>query len=587
MLAAPKVKSCIKLRPYQADAEQQIYSAWASPGVSNVLAVLPTGAGKTVTFANILAANEGPAIAIAHRQELVSQISLALARNGVEHSIVGPPKVHKLCTRLHLKNLNRNFVKPNKPIKVGGVDTLIKRQKELAAWAASVTLWVQDEAHHVLGANKWGVACNMFPNAKGLGVTATPTRADGKGLGRHADGVFDRMVEGPGMRELIDLGYLTDYRIIGVKTEGYDRAAIKIGASGEMTKGSIKKELLGSKIVGDVVKHYSRHARGKLGVTFADSVDTARAIAEKFNSAGIPAAVLHGGSSDEERFGVLEAYKKREILQLVNVDLFGEGFDLPAIEVVSFARPTQSLSLFIQQFGRGLRLMIDKEYTDNWDDYTPVERRQIIAASSKPRAIIIDHVGNLVHGLPDAFRPWTLDRRERRGRGAANDDVIPTRACLNPSCLSVYERVKPVCPYCGFEPVRAEKSGPEFVDGDLSELDPKVLEAMRGDIKKVDQSLEDYERALTIRKCPRNGTERNLANHAKRQRYQAALRRSIEWWAGFLRARGMCDREINRRFWFAFGLDTMTAQTLGPADALILADKINTKLTELVKHACN
>ena len=200
------------LRPYQAKAKQYIYDAW-DQGFVNVLAVLPTGAGKTVLFSDIIHDHRGASCAIAHRQELVSQISLALARDKVRHRIIGPKSVVKLCVNLHMLELGASYYDPSSTCAVAGVDTLVRRGDELNGWLESVTLCVQDEAHHVLESNKWGTAFKMFPNAKGLGVTATPLRADGKGLGRHVDGLFDTMVEGPGMRDLIEMGFLTEYRV--------------------------------------------------------------------------------------------------------------------------------------------------------------------------------------------------------------------------------------------------------------------------------------------------------------------------------------------------------------------------------------
>lgn len=199
------------LRDYQSDVLRGIVAEWTA-GARNVLAVLPTGGGKTVCFAYAIANHPGGSVAIAHRAELVSQMSLALAREGVRHRVIGPASLSRSCERLHLDELQRLYVDPNARCAVASVDTLVRMDKS-DPWFAQVTLWVQDEAHHVLADNKWGDACAMFPNARGLGVTATPLRADGKGLGRHADGLMDALVVGTTMRELIERGYLTDYRV--------------------------------------------------------------------------------------------------------------------------------------------------------------------------------------------------------------------------------------------------------------------------------------------------------------------------------------------------------------------------------------
>jgi len=202
----------MRLRPPQSRFKQNINTAW-DKGARNVLGVYPTGGGKTVVFSDIINDERNPSCAIAHRQELVSQISVALARNDIRHRIIGPPSVVRLVVGLHIAESGMSYYDPSAPCAVAGVRTLTRRGDSLANWLNSVKLWVQDEAHHVLRNNEWGNASGMFPNARGLGVTATPTRADGKGLGRHADGLFDTMIEGPDMRALINEGWLTDYRV--------------------------------------------------------------------------------------------------------------------------------------------------------------------------------------------------------------------------------------------------------------------------------------------------------------------------------------------------------------------------------------
>ena len=141
----------IQLRPFQSDLRQAIYDQWVA-GAKNVLAVMPTGAGKTVLFSDIIANTPGACVAIAHRQEIVTQISLALARNEVRHRVIGPKALASACTQLHLMELNRNYVDPMNRVAVAGVDTLIRMDFE--PWFNAVNLVVQDEAHHLLSKNK-------------------------------------------------------------------------------------------------------------------------------------------------------------------------------------------------------------------------------------------------------------------------------------------------------------------------------------------------------------------------------------------------------------------------------------------------
>src|SRR5271165_845796 len=201
----------MELRPYQIEAMNDIYAAWKA-GAVNVLAQLATGAGKTVLFSKIIADNPGHSIAIAHRVELVSQISLMLARYGIRHNLVAQNNARREIVAIHMQELGRSYYDPQARTNVAGVDTLLRMDRR-TPWFNQVSLVVQDEGHHPLKKNKWGTAAGLFPNARGLYPTATPLRADGQGLGRHADGLMDALVIGPSMRDLINMGYLTDYRI--------------------------------------------------------------------------------------------------------------------------------------------------------------------------------------------------------------------------------------------------------------------------------------------------------------------------------------------------------------------------------------
>jgi superfamily II DNA or RNA helicase len=248
---------------------------------------MPTGAGKTVMFSDVLREYPGYSCACAHRQELVGQISLALARQEVRHSILAPDTVVRNIVRIHHEEVGRSFYEANARCHVAGVDTLI-RLPPSSPWLPQVGLWVMDEAHHVLRENKWGRAIAMFPNARGLGVTATPLRADGKGLGAHADGPFESMIQGPTMRELIRAGHLTDYRPFCPPSD-LDLSDVPTSAGGDYSPEPLRKAVHRSHIVGDVVSTYLRLARGKLGVTFAVDIDHATEIAQAYRDAGVPA----------------------------------------------------------------------------------------------------------------------------------------------------------------------------------------------------------------------------------------------------------------------------------------------------------
>jgi len=575
----------LQLRPFQHDLKTAIYKAWGE-GHRNVMPVAATGSGKTVLFSNILEEYNGYRASLAHRQELVSQMSITLGRNGVRHNLIAPENVRRMIVSLHIAELGTSYYDPNSKCHCAGVDTLIRMTPE--PWMQQVGLQVQDEAHHVLRENKWGKAAAMFPNAYGLFPTATPTRADGKGLGRHADGIVDVLLQAPGMRDIINMGYLTDYRIICVESD-IDISAVGISeATGDFNAAALRKAHHDSpKIVGDVVREYLKYAKGKLGITFAVDVDEATKIAAEYRLAGIPAEVVSAKTPDNLRHNIIQRFKRRELLQLVNVDLFGEGFDLPAIEVVSFARHTNSFSLYSQQFGRALRLMIESHLGARWADMTDAERRFHIANSVKPRAIIIDHVGNVARhfGPPDALwraGKWTLDRRESGVRGKRDPDAIPYRICANPRrddtglpCAEPYERTHKFCPHCGHYPAPAERSGPLMVDGDLTELSDEALAKMRGEIlANIGDNGATWHGDEMVYAM-------NKRRHYDKQMAVYNLRNAVAWWAGYQNSQGRSDSESYRLFFYKFGIDVGSMMALPRQEAEALHARV---AAELAKH---
>ena len=536
----------ISLRPYQQRLDSAIDHAW-SQGHRVVMAVAPTGSGKTVLFTKKLREHTGASCAIAHRRELITQMSLTLARNGVRHRVIGTDDTAKACKKLHIRKLGRHFIDVNSPCGVASVDTM-KPKPEWAQWFAQVTRWIGDEGHHFLQANKWGKAVALFTNpaVRGLLVTATPTRADGKGLGSDNDGLADVLVEGPSLRELIHLGYLTEYRIFTAPSD-VDYSHVPVGPSGELVHAKLREAVHASgTFVGDVVKSYLAHAPGKLGVTFAVDVESASEIAAAFRAAGIPAECVHAGTPDELRADILARFERREVLQLVNVDLFGEGFDLPAIECVTLARKTESFSLFAQQCGRALRPMEGKDH-----------------------AIIIDHVGNVFRHavmridpwlqrpvIDLCYRNWSLDRSGSRG-GSTPADVIPVRYCLNPACLEPFERYRKCCPFCGEAiPEPAGRSAPEQVEGDLGELDAATVAELFSRI----QGVQTAQAPGNLEYAARIGAQKRMD---ERRAAQSAVQNALAWFGGWLDARGITDRgEQWRAFFHTFGADIATVQAL-------------------------
>jgi DNA repair protein RadD len=559
------------LRDFQSDLENQIFEAWQQPNVFNIMPVAPTGAGKTVLVSSVIQRYGVPTCGIAHRQELVSQFALALNRDRVPHGVIAPKEVISSIIQLEHETHGYSAYSYRADTRVAGIDTLVNHDKS-DRWLSHVGLVVIDEGHHVLRENKWGAGMALFPNARGLFPTAHAVRADGRGLGRGADGLVDALCIGPSGRNLVNRGFLTDYRVLCPSSD-IDFSHVPIGSTGDYSMPKLRAATHGSnKIVGDVVRHYLHHAGGKLGITFAVDIEAAKELCAGYRSAGVPAEIITAKTPIAQRARLMRQFRNRELLQLVSVDCLGEGTDVPAIEVVSMVRKTASWQLFCQQFGRALRIMVSDELNAAWGGFTDGERLAHIAASGKPHALIIDHVGNTIfHGLPDVKQEYNLERRESRSRG--KNDAIPLRCC--PKCTQPYERVLTQCPWCGDIPEPSGRSSPEAVEGDLVLLDFEVLKAIRGEISRLDRPPQFPKDASTE---IRGAITRR---HRERQSAQNVLRDTMKLWGGWREHVGESIRTAHKRFYLTFGVDVMTAQTLNAADAESLDAKIR---AHLAKH---
>lgn len=304
-----------------------------------------------------------------------------------------------------------------------------------------------DETHY--GSNQLGRIIDWAKSAGafGVGLSATPDRTDGKGLGMW----YDNMIEGPSVRSLMDMGNLSEYRAFAPNTP--DLSGIKTVA-GDYAKGQLADFMEHDRVlIGDAVKHYKSHANGMLNVTFCASVKHAKMVAQTFNDAGVPSAHISGDMDDDERSRIIKAFARRHIKVLTSCQMLQFGFDLSSaaqmdvtVECMSDLQPTKSLSLQLQKFGRVLR--------------------------PKPQpALIFDHAGNIGrHGLPDDEREWTLASRDRASR-ASSEKTEPTRQCAE--CFMVH-RPSPSCPACGHVyPVQSRMI--EEVEGELQEVTRKPM----------------------------------------------------------------------------------------------------------------
>lgn len=541
------------LRPYQEKLVKDTYQQWDA-GKQFVAMVSSTGSGKSMTLTAIVAKERDRGqyvLVLAHRRELITQLSDTMGRMEIRHQVIAANKVVRFAAKQSMENHGVNYVDPNARVMVASVQSMrAEKVAELAKLGDKLTV-VQDEFHHATKKSKtWGGVLTPLMNAgaRGLGPTATPCRADGQGLSRETDGYADVIVEGPSMRWLIDNGYLSQYKIYCPPTDLRLDNVETSKTTGDYKEKELKAEIGRSHIVGDIVSHYLKICPGKRGITFTVGVDTAEEVAEEYRKRGVPAIALSGRNADEERVQAIRDLKSGKILQIVNDSLIGEGVDIPAVEVVSFARPTQSYALYAQMFGRALR---------------PFE--------GKSHAIIIDAVSNVMrHGLPDAPREWSLDRRERR---TGKSEPSTVRVCT--ACAAVYERFRDACPDCG-EPVPkpAQRSGPEFVDGDLYELDPDVLAQMRNEVVGARETPEAMRDRLTAQHVPVPGVMANVKRQKERLDALVKLDVSLSVWAGYRRAEGLSDSEIFRKFYLTYGVSWLEAQALKAADADKLRERI-------------
>lgn len=540
----------IVLRPDQLALKAGIYDAWNN-GAHTVAGVLPTGGGKSIVMSDIIQdqhANGAMQCVAAHRNELVGQMSLHVARRGIKHRLIASAKAISGIVAEHRAEFNRSFIVPDANCTVASVQTLASRAEMLKPWAQQVDNFYGDEGHHYTAQNMFGGVTAMFTHARALLVTATPSRADGLGLGRHADGIVDAMVCGPTMRELIELGALADYQI-AIPESDFTIDDADLAPSGDWSTARMREASKKSHIVGDVVQSYVKWSYGQRAIVFATDVDTATEMANSYNAVGIPAAAVSAKTPSEVRTEMIRRFRDGRLWVLVNVDLFGEGFDVPACMTVIMARPTASLAVYLQQFGRALRVLAGKAY-----------------------GLVIDHVSNWKrHGFPDKPHVWTLDRREKRAKRVPDPEEIELTACR--SCSRPYERCLPACPYCGAVPPLPDPASRtlEKVDGDLMLLTAEMLASMRAAmVLESPASVAQRVGAVAGSQAATYHMNHQMERHGAQER----LRDAIDQWAGVQRAMGRDDQQSYRRFYLTAGVDVLTAQTLPRADMDNLADMV-------------
>ena len=361
------------LRPYQNDNKSKIYESWKTN--RSVMLQMPTGTGKTRLFVSILRdfhkhalkiKKQVRALVLVHRVELIDQISDELgARYGLAHGFI------------HAQDRERRKF----PFHIASVQTLNKR---LDNWSDyNFDFIIVDEAHHVL-ADSYKKIIKTFPEAKVLGVTATPYRLSGAGFKPE----FDVLIESDPIKSFINNGYLSKFEYYSIPAYSYMQNQIdnisSVDASGDYSNAEMMATCDKDKIRAQIVETYLKYANGKKGIVYTINKKHNQHLCEAFCEKGINAVAIDSDTDAEKREQLIENFRNGKITVLCNVDIFSEGFDCPDIEFVQLARPTKSLSLFLQQVGRGLRMSENKEKT-----------------------IFLDNVGLYNRfGLPDTKRQW-------------------------------------------------------------------------------------------------------------------------------------------------------------------------------------
>ncbi len=423
------------LRKYQAESVKKTLAALEKFG--GAVLQMPTGAGKTKTAMEIVAGHEGVVWFLCHRKEIIRQTAKAFREAGIDFGVISPAKDTETGKRYEFQ--------PEKRVQIASVGSICRRIGKLPA--PSLVIW--DECHHTPAAS-WRDIRDKTQAAKHVGLTATPERQDGAGLRE----LFDEMIVGPSIKELVDEGWLSWFRYFAPSEPDLSAARMQ---AGDYRKDDIEKVMNTPVLIGDAVSEYKKSIPGKRALVFAVSVDASKALVEKFREEGIAAAHVDANTPDDERDAAVADLASGEICVLSNVEVFTEGFDIPAIDAVILMRPTRSVRLLLQMIGRALRV-----------------------AEGKDCAMIFDHAGLYnEHGWFADDWHWSLDGGAAKERRKALERG--PRKC--PECKEVRAEREPVCA-CGFEFPTGREIG-EF-DG--------ILREIRGEVPEGCETQADFAR---------------------------------------------------------------------------------------------
>lgn len=411
-------------------------------GNRRVLMQLPTGGGKTLVASEILkqtTLNGFNSIFVADRRKLIDQTAEKLDAYGVENGIIMAGKQPSFFA----------------PVQVASIQTLYSRAiKREVMQLPDVQLVVIDEAHKSLGSQYYELITEHYQDAFVLGLTATPVRADGRGLGE----MYDDLVLGPSVDSLVDEGFLVPMRYFAPSVPDLDYLnSIYDKRKGDYNEVKLGKYMEENKpLIGNVVEHYKTLSPDRQAVVFASSVRHSMYLAEEFNKAGIPARHIDGETFQIEREEIYRQVHSGEVRVLTNYGVLVEGWDEPQISTCILARPTKSLSTYLQMAGRVLR---------------PFEGKQ--------DAILIDHSGVVRElGFVNDDHPWsldsseTIDEREARlqeGGEESDDEEENDEVIVCENCSTAFKGTRK-CPNCGWEAPKRKSKAEKYLEAALEEV---------------------------------------------------------------------------------------------------------------------
>lgn len=416
---------------------------------------LDTGAGKTVVFSYISEScnrTNRNVIILVHRKELVRQTSMALARYETEHWLYCDRGSFRAAQMAHIERYGKTFLSSHSNIVVA----MVQSSKKFEHLIEGCDLLICDEAHHFAAKNYVNLANKLPKKAKILGVTATPQRTDGKGLGEY----FQELIEVISMNELIQRGYLCTPRVFQ-PPQKFDLSNLH-SRFGDYIDKELADELDKPHIIGDAIEHYRKICDGVPALAYCINVSHAEHVAAQFKSAGYRAIAINGSTDGAIRDDALNGLTTGKWQVVCSCDIISEGTDIPLAACAILLRPTKSIVLFMQQCGRVLRTYPDEKIMQE-------PNMQSLIKDDVHYAFILDHANNTARfGLPHQTREWSLE-----GGKMDKEKVKAVATC--PECFNVHYPAKN-CPYCGFDYSKKHDNKP--IDSKIKQIDGELVEVV-------------------------------------------------------------------------------------------------------------